>query len=125
MGDSSSIAPYSPAPTPQHAAREESMPDLFEIIESTRAMRRLKPDPVPDDLIAKILRAGSCAPNGGNTQKWRFFVIKDPKIKKGGAGRGKKALDRMIGARQPPRQPPPGGTNGHHPPPPAPGGNST
>ena len=58
------------------------MPDLFEIMESCRAMRRLKPDPVPDELIAKILRAGIYAPNGGNTQKWRFLVVKDPKIKK-------------------------------------------
>src|SRR5258707_15212768 len=90
MGDSSSIAPYSPAPTPQHAAREESMPDLFEIIESTRAMRRLKPDPVPDELIAKILRAGSCAPNGGNTQKWRVLGIKGPPKKKAEAGWGQK-----------------------------------
>ena len=32
--------------------------ELFEIIHSTRAMRRLKPDPVPDDLIRKILEAG-------------------------------------------------------------------
>jgi len=52
------------------------MPDLFEIIETTRAMRRLKPDPVPDELIAKILRAGVCAPNGGNSQGWRFLVVK-------------------------------------------------
>ena len=57
------------------------MPDVFEIIENCRAMRRLKPDPVPDEMIAKILRAGSSAPNGGNTQKWRFLVIKDRKIK--------------------------------------------
>lgn len=47
------------------------MPDLFEIIESCRAMRRLKPDPVPDELIAKILRAaarrhqGTLPPPGG------------------------------------------------------------
>ena len=33
------------------------MQDLFEIIHTTRAMRRLKPDPVPDDLIRKILEA--------------------------------------------------------------------
>ena len=75
------------------------MPDLFEIIESTRAMRRLKPDPVPDELIAKILRAGSCAPNGGNTQKWRFLVIKDPKIKKAVQAWYKKAFDEVIGPR--------------------------
>ena len=32
--------------------------DLFEIMHTTRAMRRLKPDPVPDALIRKILEAG-------------------------------------------------------------------
>ncbi|MDB5373077.1 MAG: hypothetical protein JWP04_1719, partial [Belnapia sp.] len=31
--------------------------DIFAILHSTRAMRRLKPDPVPDELIARILRA--------------------------------------------------------------------
>src|SRR6266481_6115679 len=110
MGDSSSIAPYSHSHAPQHAAREESMPDLFEIIESTRAMRRLKPDPVPDELIAKILRAGSCAPNGGNTQKWRFLVIKDPKIKQAVQAWYKKAFDEVIGPRYLTSAPPPGVT---------------
>ena len=47
--------------------------DLFEIIHTTRAMRRLKPDPVPDELIRKILLAGQAAASGGNTQRWRFF----------------------------------------------------
>jgi nitroreductase len=54
--------------------------DLFETMHTTRAMRRLKPDPVPDALIRKILEAGVCAPNGGNTQRWRFMVIKDRSI---------------------------------------------
>ena len=86
------------------------MPDLFEIIETTRAMRRLKPDPVPDELIAKILRAGACAPNGGNTQKWRFLVIKDRKIKEAVAVWYKKAFDEWIGPRYLKSEPPPGVT---------------
>jgi hypothetical protein len=32
--------------------------DLFKIIRTTRSMRRLKPDPVPNELIRKILEAG-------------------------------------------------------------------
>jgi nitroreductase len=36
--------------------------DLFEIIRTTRSMRRLKPDPVPNGLVRKILEAGVCAP---------------------------------------------------------------
>ena len=42
-------------------------------------MRRLKPDPVPNELIRKILEAGVCAPSGGNMQRWRFVVVRDPK----------------------------------------------
>jgi nitroreductase len=49
---------------------------------STRSMRRLKPDPVPDEIIYKILDAGIRAPSGGNTQHWRFVVVKDPQVKK-------------------------------------------
>jgi nitroreductase len=55
--------------------------DLFEIIKTTRSMRRLKPDPVPNELIRTILQAGVCAPSGGNMQRWRFLVIRDPKVK--------------------------------------------
>jgi nitroreductase len=56
-------------------------PKLFDIMFSTRAMRRLKPDPVPPELIEQILRAGQAAPNGGNTQRWGFIVVDDPAIK--------------------------------------------
>ena len=84
--------------------------DVFEIIHSTRAMRRLKPDPVPDELIAKILRAGICAPNGGNSQKWRFLVIKDPKIKQAVHGWYKKAFDEVVRPRDLNSEPPPGVT---------------
>ena len=61
-------------------------PGLFEIIHSTRAMRRLKPDPVPDELIAEILRAGVCAPSGANSQQWCFLVVKDPDVTVGRLG---------------------------------------
>jgi nitroreductase len=50
--------------------------DLFEIIRTTRSMRRLKPEPVPDQLIRKILEAGVC-----NMQCWRFLMIRDPTVK--------------------------------------------
>ena len=84
------------------------MPELFEVIESTRAMRRLKPDPVPDELVHKILRAGVCAANGGNTQRWRFLVIKDQAIKKKVQVWYKRALDEVVGPRYKTSAPPPG-----------------
>ena len=84
--------------------------DLFEIIHTTRAMRRLKPDPVPDALVRKILQAGVCAPNGGNTQRWRFLVIKDPAIKKKVQVWYKRAFDEVVGPRYLKSSPPPGVT---------------
>ena len=86
------------------------MSDLFEIIGSTRSMRRLKPDPVPDELISKILQAGAAAANGGNTQKWRFLVVKDPAIKKAVQVWYKKAFDEVVGPRYATSAPPPGVT---------------
>ena len=84
--------------------------DLFEIIGNTRAMRRLKPDPVPEELVQKILRAGVCAANGGNTQRWRFLVIKDQEIKKRVQVFYKRALDEVVGPRYRTSAPPPGVT---------------
>jgi len=84
--------------------------DLFDIIETTRAMRRLKPDPVPDALIRKILQAGVCAANGGNTQRWRFLIVKDPAIKKAVQVHYKRAFDEVIGPRYLTSAPPPGVT---------------
>lgn len=84
--------------------------DLFEIMHSTRAMRRLKPDPVPDELIRKILEAGVCAPNGGNTQRWRFLVVRDSRIKQQVQVFYKRAFDEVIGPRYLNSAPPPGVT---------------
>lgn len=84
--------------------------DVFEIMHTTRAMRRLKPDPVPDELIRKILEAGICAANGGNTQRWRFLVVKDPAIKRAVQRLYKRAFDEVVGPRYATSAPPPGVT---------------
>ena len=49
---------------------ENRSTDLFEIIRTTRSMRRLKPDPVPNELIRKISRA-SVIPMGMAFNAWR------------------------------------------------------
>ena len=84
--------------------------DVFEIMQTTRAMRRLKPDPVPDALVRKILEAGASAANGGNFQRWRFLVIKDPAIKKAVQTWYKLAFDKVVGPRYATSAPPPGVT---------------
>jgi nitroreductase len=82
--------------------------DLFDIMQTTRAMRRLRPDPVPDALIARILQAGICAPNGGNAQRWRFLVVKDAAIKQAVQVYYKRAFDEVMGPHYLTSAPPPG-----------------
>ncbi len=54
--------------------------DIDEALYTTRAMRRVKPDPVPLDVQAKILDAAIRAPSGGNTQNWRFLLVDDKEV---------------------------------------------
>ena len=82
--------------------------DIFELMSTMRAMRRLKPDPVPDELINKILQAAQWAPSGGNTQRWRFLVVKDPEIKKKVQVYYKRLYDEIVGPRYASSAPPPG-----------------
>jgi nitroreductase len=49
--------------------------DLFEAIYTTRAMRRLKPDPVPREIITRIIEAATMAPSNSNRQPWIFVVV--------------------------------------------------
>jgi nitroreductase len=82
--------------------------NLFDIIRTTRAMRRLKPDPVPDELIRQILEAGVCAANGANRQGWRFLIVKDRAIKERVQHFYKRAFDEVVGPRYQNSAPPPG-----------------
>jgi nitroreductase len=51
--------------------------DLREAMSSLRAVRRLKPDSVPDDVLERVLEAASWAPTGGNAQPFRVLVVRD------------------------------------------------
>jgi len=82
--------------------------DLFEIMRTTRSMRRLKPDPVPDALIRKILEAGVSAPSGGNMQRWRFLVVKDPAVKREVGAYYTRAWNEVVGPRYRGGEPAPG-----------------
>ena len=85
-----------------------STTDLFQIIRTARSMRRLKPDPVQNELIRKILDAGVCAPSGGNMQRWRFLVVRDPQIKQTVGAYYKRAWDEQVAPRYRAGEPAPG-----------------
>ena len=55
---------------------------LIDMIRNRASVRKLKPDPIPDEKITQILEAGRWAMSGANGQPWDFIVVKDPKIKK-------------------------------------------
>ena len=56
---------------------------LSEAMETQRAIRRLKPDPVDDEVILRLIDLAIKAPTGSNAQSWEFIIVRDPKIKKG------------------------------------------
>jgi nitroreductase len=85
-------------------------PGLFEVLYSCRAMRRLKPDPVPRDLLVKLIDAGNQAPSGSNLQSARWIVVTDPEQKAKLAALNKKGVESYVSpqAKQPtalPHQP--------------------
>ena len=50
---------------------------LDTLMQTQRAIRRLRPDPLPDEVLTRILQAGAWAPSGGNVQPWRVVVVRD------------------------------------------------
>ena len=55
--------------------------DIYEALYTTRAMRRVRPDPIPAEVQARIMDAAIRAPSGGNAQSWRFILVDDPAVK--------------------------------------------
>ena len=47
------------------------------VMTTMRAMRRLRPDPVPDQLVRELIAAAMCAPSAGHQQGQVFIVVTD------------------------------------------------
>jgi nitroreductase len=56
---------------------------LDQAMETQRAIRRLKPDPVDDALVLRLIELALRAPTASNGQRWEFIVVRDPKVKQG------------------------------------------
>jgi nitroreductase len=54
---------------------------LEEAMESQRAIRRLRPDPVDDALVRRLIELALKAPTGSNAQNWEFIVVRDRAVK--------------------------------------------
>jgi nitroreductase len=52
--------------------------NLFSVIEKRRAVRKFKPDPIPEEHVHQMIDAARLAPTAGNRQPWKFLVVRDP-----------------------------------------------
>jgi nitroreductase len=55
--------------------------DLYDVMSTLRAVRRLRPDPIPAEVLDRVLQAACWAPTGGNMQPWRIIVVHSPEHK--------------------------------------------
>ena len=52
--------------------------DLIDTLRTTGAVREFTDEPVPDEVLARVLDTARFAPSGGNRQGWRLVVVQDP-----------------------------------------------
>jgi nitroreductase len=57
--------------------------DLYEAINSRASTREFTGEPVPAQVVARLLASAVKAPTAGNLQPWRFFVVSDRRVKRG------------------------------------------
>ena len=55
--------------------------DLYAAMSTLRAVRRLRPDPIPEDVLQRVVQAAAWAPSGGNHQQWRIVLVRAPGLK--------------------------------------------
>ena len=73
--------------------------ELLEAIYTLRSMRRLKPDPIPDEALRTILDAAIRAPSGSNQQSWAFIVVRDRALKDAIAPHYRAGWQRLVESR--------------------------
>ncbi len=55
--------------------------DFYDVVRKRLSVRSYKPDPIPEDVLTRILEAGRIAPSAKNYQPWKFIVVKDPAVR--------------------------------------------
>ena len=55
--------------------------NILEVIQTRRSIRKYKEDPIPEDVLLRVLEAVRLAPSGKNLQPWRFILVKDNVLK--------------------------------------------
>jgi nitroreductase len=63
-------------------AHHEEYDFFLDLIKNRSSIRSLKPDPIPDGYVEKVIEAGRWAMSGANSQPWEFIIVRDPATKK-------------------------------------------
>lgn len=77
IGDTTSAAQRSADPS-GWAFPPADRETLHQVISARRDIRRFRPDPIPDDVLGRVLSAAHAAPSVGHSQPWRFLTVTDP-----------------------------------------------
>jgi nitroreductase len=56
--------------------------EFEDLVRERAMMRAFRPDPVPEELIQKLLRSAVRAPSAGNLQAWEFVVVREAETKR-------------------------------------------
>lgn len=56
--------------------------DLYEVMRTRRSIRSYRADPIPEEVLNRVLEAARIAPSGSNRQPWRFILVQDEKVKR-------------------------------------------
>ena len=74
--------------------------DIAEVIRTTFAARNFTDDPVPDEVIERMLEHARFAPSGGNRQGWHVIVVRDPEIRAAIAAAAERPAKRYVAMAQ-------------------------
>ena len=74
--------------------------DITEVIRTTFAARKFTDDPVPDEVIERMLEHARFAPSGGNRQGWHVIVVRDPEIRAAIAAAAERPAKRYVAMAQ-------------------------
>lgn len=80
VGDPTSTHERAAAPT-DWAFDAQAIEHLAAIVAGRRDIRRYRPDPVPEELVRRVIEAGHRGPSVGHSQPWRFIVVADPDLR--------------------------------------------
>ena len=56
--------------------------DFYEVIRTRRSVRSYRPDPIPEDVLERVLKAVRVAPSGSNRQPWKYILVDSPELKR-------------------------------------------